>query len=80
MLVALETWRANAAKAARLPESAVVSDVELSAIAAARPASIDELIDVPGVSELAARRLGPRLLDVVSSALAGAAEADGEKA
>ncbi|MGD9704779.1 MAG: UvrD-helicase domain-containing protein [Acidimicrobiia bacterium] len=70
VLVALRGWRSRAARAARLPEASVCTDSELSAIAAARPRSVDELVDVPGMSALAARRLGPRLIDVVSSALA----------
>lgn len=68
VLAELCRWRERAARAARLPEEAVCSDGELRAIAAARPASIEELLEVPGISPLAARRLGPRLLEVVASA------------
>ena len=70
VLAALRGWRSRAAYAARLPEASVCSDSELSAIAAARPTSVDELVDVPGMTVLAARRLGPRLIEVVSSAIA----------
>lgn len=68
VLAELRQWRRRAAKAAQLPERAVCSDDELSAIAAARPLTMDELLEVPGLSPLAARRLGPRLLEVVASA------------
>jgi len=67
VLAELRRWRERAARAARLPEGAICSDTELGAIAAARPTTIDELLDVPGISPMAARRLGPRLLDVVAS-------------
>ena len=70
VLAALRGWRSRAAYAARLPEASVCSDNELTAIAAARPTSVDELVDVPGMTVLAARRLGPRLIEVVSSAIA----------
>lgn len=67
-LVALRIWRAKAAHAARLPEQAIVGDDALAAIAAARPATVDDLARLPGVGPLAAHRLGPRLLAALAEA------------
>jgi DNA helicase-2/ATP-dependent DNA helicase PcrA len=70
VLAALHRWRHAAARAARLPERTVCTDEALSAIAMARPRTIDELAALPAVGRLAANRLGPRLLVVVGEVVA----------
>lgn len=66
IVTSLESWRAAAAKAARVTPTAVLSDEALRGIAEARPDSIEELAAVPGVGAGKARRFGPRLLDISS--------------
>ncbi len=50
------------------PPVAVLADRTLAAIAAARPDTIEELADVPGVGPVLAGRLGPRILDALRNA------------
>jgi DNA helicase-2/ATP-dependent DNA helicase PcrA len=66
VLTALRQWRAHSALAADVPEHAVCSDDQLSALAAVRPTTLDELAGVLG--PVAARRLAPRLLPVLGEA------------
>ncbi|HET9602324.1 MAG TPA: ATP-dependent helicase [Acidimicrobiales bacterium] len=70
VLAALRAWRRDAARAARIEETAVVEDRTLAAIAAARPDSIEALAEVTGFGPLMARRHGPRLLAAIAPALA----------
>ncbi len=58
----LEAWRAQAARAARVPEQAIIDDRTLHAIADVGPASPDELVDVPGLGPVKAARFGDALL------------------
>lgn len=69
VLDSLQRWRARTARAAAMPESFVCSDDTLAAIAATRPATDDELEQVPGMSPLAVARFGGRILDAVQSAV-----------
>jgi len=64
IVTSLEAWRERAANAARVAPTAVLSDDALRSIAEQRPASIDELAEVPGVGAGKARRFGPRLLEI----------------
>ena len=66
VLCGLRTWRQRAATAAGLPPRAIVDDRTLEAIAVARPATLEELGTVPGMSSLAVARLGPRLLGALA--------------
>ena len=61
----IEAWRTQAARIARVPDHAIVDDRTLRAIAAARPASTDELVDLPGLGPVKVARFGPKLLDAV---------------
>jgi ribonuclease D len=65
VLDALRSWRRSAAAAARMPEPAICPDAQLVALAESRPTSMAEVESVLG--PLAARRLGPRVLQVVAS-------------
>ena len=68
VLEALHDWRRRTARSAGLPESAVCADRTLVEIAAQRPSTIEQLAAVGDLGPIAARRLGPRLLDVLAAA------------
>jgi ATP-dependent DNA helicase UvrD/PcrA len=69
LLAALQAWRRDAARAARIDEQAVADDRTLAAIAAARPHTVEALGAVPGFGPLMARRHGARLLAAIAPAL-----------
>jgi len=69
LLVALQAWRRDAARAARIDEQTVADDRTLAAIAAARPLTVEALGAVPGFGPLMARRHGARLLAAIAPAL-----------
>jgi DNA helicase-2/ATP-dependent DNA helicase PcrA len=71
----LHAWRRQAARAARVDETAVLADRTLAAIAAADPSTLEELADVPGVGPLMARRHGPRILAALAAGRSTAAQA-----
>ena len=70
VLAALQAWRRDVARAARVDVTAVVDDRTLVAIAAARPTNIESLAAVAGFGPLMARRHGARLLAVIGPAVA----------
>jgi ATP-dependent DNA helicase RecQ len=59
---ALRSWRANEAKAQSVPPYVIFHDATLREIAAARPASLDELAQVKGVGASKLQRYGGRVL------------------
>ena len=73
VLAALRSWRTAAARAAGVPPAVVCPDAVLAAVAERAPRSPAELALVPGLSTPAARRFGPRLLEVVAAASDGRA-------
>jgi ATP-dependent DNA helicase RecQ len=64
---ALRAWRGAEAKEQAKPAYIVFADATLRAIAAARPASLDELATISGVGENKLDRYGEAVLAVVSS-------------
>ncbi len=58
----LEAWRAQAARAARVPAQAILDDRTLRAIAATEPTSTEDLVGVPGLGPVKAARFGEALL------------------
>lgn len=62
LTVSLQRWRALRARAAALPAQAIMDDSVMLAIARRRPDSLDALMSIPGMSSLAAARLGPELI------------------
>jgi DNA helicase-2/ATP-dependent DNA helicase PcrA len=66
VLTALTEWRRQAAKAAQVPTHVVFHDATLAALAAARPATHQELLAVAGVGPVKASRYGVTLLAVVA--------------
>ena len=67
-MAALRSWRTNAARAARVPDDAVLPDHVLARIAAAHPADVEALGAIRGVGSRLAERFGPEVLAVLAGA------------
>lgn len=65
----LHAWRDDQARKAAVRPTVVLSDRAVHALARRRPASPDELADVPGLGVLARERHGARLLAIVAAHL-----------
>jgi len=61
----LRQWRLETARATRVPAFVVFHDTTLTAIAAARPATLAELLRVPGVGDSKLRKYGEEVLEVL---------------
>jgi ATP-dependent DNA helicase RecQ len=61
----LRRWRLETARAASVPAYVVFHDSTLAAIAAARPASLADLLRVPGVGDSKLRKYGEEVLEVL---------------
>jgi ATP-dependent DNA helicase RecQ len=61
----LKRWRLETARAAGVPAYVVFHDSTLTEIAAARPASLAELLRVPGVGDSKLRKYGEEVLEVL---------------
>jgi DNA helicase-2/ATP-dependent DNA helicase PcrA len=68
-LAALQAWREEVARAARIPPTAVLDDQLLETLADLRPTSQEDLAAVPGVGQLLAQRVGDGLLQALSTVL-----------
>jgi len=66
--VALKQWRASTASQLGVPAYVVLHDATVEAICRSRPATIEELLDVPGIGERKAQRFGAKILAVVAGA------------
>ena len=66
-LAALQAWRDDQARAARVEPAALVDDRLLEMIAEARPPTHDELVAVPGMGPLLAARVGDGLLAALAA-------------
>ncbi|MCE2531619.1 MAG: ATP-dependent DNA helicase UvrD2 [Acidimicrobiia bacterium] len=66
LVAALEAWREQAARAARITPTAMLSDRDLAAIAENRPATVAELGVITGLGASRLDRLGHELLAVVA--------------
>jgi ATP-dependent DNA helicase RecQ len=64
----LRRWRSETARAAGVPAYVVFHDATLAAIAAARPASLADLLRVPGVGDAKLRRYGEEVLELLKGA------------
>ena len=62
MLDRLKRWRSETARAAGVPAYVVFHDATLTAMAAARPASLGDLLRVPGVGDSKLRKYGEEVL------------------
>jgi superfamily II DNA helicase RecQ len=65
LLDALKRWRRETAIAAGVPAYVVFHDATLTAIAAARPKSLNDLLLVSGVGESKLRKYGEEILDLL---------------
>jgi ATP-dependent DNA helicase RecQ len=65
LLEALKRWRRETATAAGVPAYVVFHDATLTAIAAARPKSLNDLLLVSGVGESKLRKYGEEILDLL---------------
>lgn len=63
---ALRAWRTAEAKKRRVPAFRILTDRTLQAIAAARPRSEQELLDVTGMGPSSTAKYGRALLDIVA--------------
>ncbi|HEY2303474.1 MAG TPA: ATP-dependent DNA helicase UvrD2 [Acidimicrobiales bacterium] len=62
----LRLWRARAARASSVPASVLLHDRTLFALAAAQPATMEDLVAVPGIGGVKAARYGDALLAAVA--------------
>lgn len=63
----LRAWRAETAKEMSVPAFVIFSDATLVGIAEARPATVGELLAVPGIGEVKASRFGEALLALIAA-------------
>ncbi|MGC8627346.1 MAG: ATP-dependent helicase [Acidimicrobiales bacterium] len=61
----LRAWRQRTARASGVPPHVVLHDATLKEIAARSPASIEDLLDVPGLGPVKVSRFGPAILEAV---------------
>ncbi|MYI18970.1 MAG: hypothetical protein F4121_02450 [Acidimicrobiia bacterium] len=66
LVAALSAWREQVAKAARVAPAAVISDRDVAAIVASRPATITELGIVTDLGASRLDRLGQELLAIIA--------------
>ena len=64
----LRQWRLETARAGGIPAYVVFHDSTLNAIAAARPATLGELLRVPGIGDSKLRKYGEEVLEVLRTA------------
>lgn len=67
---ALRSWRRSAAQAQGVPAYVVADDRTLGAIAARRPANLDDLLEVPGMGRSRVERYGAEILRIVQDVVA----------
>jgi DNA helicase II / ATP-dependent DNA helicase PcrA len=65
---ALVEWRRNAAKAANVDPATICSDDGLRAVAQARPSTVEAVVALTDLGPIAAARIAPRMLAVLSQA------------
>lgn len=67
---ALRLWRAALARKNGVPAYVILHDRVLQELATRRPATPDELLDIPGIGQAKAERYGPTLLATLASSVA----------
>jgi len=65
---ALRQWRADKAREQGVPAYVILHDRTLLELAAHRPESQEDLLEIPGIGQAKAERYGEALLDVLSEA------------
>ena len=66
VMAALRKWRASVARASGVPAYVIFHDSTLAAVAAARPRTQAQLLDLPGVGPVKVSRYGPELLALLA--------------
>ena len=77
-LQALTVWRAGRARAAAVTPSFILPDAVIAAIAASKPASLDDFGQIAGLSTQAIHHFGPQLLELLRQ-LPGGVEVDDDR-
>ncbi|MCP5115130.1 MAG: ATP-dependent DNA helicase RecQ, partial [bacterium] len=65
---ALRAWRLGEAKRKRVPAFRILTDRTLRAIAATKPHSSGELLELPGIGKRIAENYGDQILRIVQQA------------
>ena len=65
---ALRAWRADIARQRSVPAYVVLHDSTIDGIAAARPATLNELRNIPGIGDKKLEHYGDELLALVRAA------------
>jgi ATP-dependent DNA helicase RecQ len=65
LIDSLRAWRRATAAERSVPPYVVLHDRTVAALAAARPATLDELADVPGIGPAKLAAYGPQLIDLL---------------
>jgi ATP-dependent DNA helicase RecQ len=65
---ALRAWRRGVAQAQGLPAYVVADDRTLAGIAARRPNTVDDLLEVPGMGRSRVERYGAEILRILAQA------------
>ena len=67
MQAALRAWRSETARERNVPAYIVLLDATLDGIAAARPSTLNELRNIPGIGDKKLEHYGDQLLTLVGS-------------
>ncbi|MHC4952976.1 MAG: RecQ family ATP-dependent DNA helicase [Planctomycetota bacterium] len=67
LVSALKEWRAEQARERGVPPYVVLHDKSIAALAARRPATLPELLEIPGIGPAKAESFGEALLGLVSA-------------
>lgn len=67
LFLALKTWRTKKAKSRGIAPYVIFGDRVLKSIAAYRPTSVDELLEVEGIGAYKLKQFGQQILDIVKS-------------
>ena len=67
-MTALRAWRAEKARDQGVPAYVILHDRTLLELAAHRPQSQEDLLEIPGIGQAKAERYGEELLDVLMEA------------
>jgi DNA helicase-2/ATP-dependent DNA helicase PcrA len=68
LIESLRAWRDDAARRADILPVQLCSDRDLKAIAAARPTTVDELVEATSFGLMTAEKLAPQIVEIVRSA------------
>jgi ATP-dependent DNA helicase RecQ len=67
LLASLRAWRSEVARTRNVPAYVVLHDTTIDGIAAARPATLGQLRDIPGIGDKKLEHYGEALLALVKA-------------